>query len=115
MKIALTDARLPIVTVTGEIDHHNTESVKEVLDEALGKGEDIVLDLSDVIYMDTAGVSLLFSTVKTLLSVGRHMALVVADENVKYIIGVVGLPQIDNIRIYDSLDEAMLAMEQDIV
>ncbi|MDP2212166.1 MAG: anti-sigma factor antagonist [Candidatus Aquicultor sp.] len=115
MKIALTGARLPIVTVTGEIDHHNTHNVKEVLDEALGKGEDIVLDLSDVVYMDTAGVSLLFSTVKTLLSVGRHMALVVADENVRYIIGVVGLPQIDNIRIYDSLDEALLAMGQDAV
>lgn len=114
LKVTLTDGKLPVVTVSGEIDHYNTYNVKEVVDQAISKGNDLVMDLSEVVYMDTAGVGLLFAIVKTLLGGGRQLGLVLPDDNIRYIINIVGLTQINNMLIFDTLDEALTTMEESI-
>ncbi|HZD60252.1 MAG TPA: STAS domain-containing protein, partial [Anaerolineae bacterium] len=95
-------------------DHFNSYSVKEVVDKAISKGNSLIMDLSEVVYMDTAGVGLLFAIVKTLLAGGRQLGLVLSDDNVKYIIRIVGLTQINNTSIFDTLDEAIAAMEESV-
>ncbi|MBE0448053.1 MAG: STAS domain-containing protein [Actinobacteria bacterium] len=115
MKITLTDGKLPIVSISGEIDHYNAYSVKEIVDKAISKDNDLIIDLSEVVYIDTAGVGLLFAIVKTLLGVGRQLGLVLPDENIKYIINIVGLTQINNMLVFNTLEEALRVMESSTV
>lgn len=60
--LTLTPGRRPdgtaVLTVVGEIDMSNTESLAAALDNAPGP---LVLDLSEVEYLDSAGLSVLFS------------------------------------------------------
>ncbi|MFC8175341.1 STAS domain-containing protein [Streptomyces sp. NPDC057250] len=48
----------PVLTVVGEIDMSNTHSLAAALDGTPGP---LVLDLTDVEYLDSAGLSVLFS------------------------------------------------------
>jgi len=110
LRAKLIDDKLPVVSVAGEVDHYNSPSIKAVLDEAVGKGSDMIIDLSEVVYMDTAGIGLLFATVKSLLRVERQLGLVLGDDNVKYIVTIVGLTKISNLQIFETLEEAINAM-----
>ncbi|MEW5539022.1 STAS domain-containing protein [Streptomyces cyaneofuscatus] len=57
----LTASRRPdgttVLTAVGEIDMSNTQSLAAALDDAPGR---LVLDLTDVEYLDSAGLSVLF-------------------------------------------------------
>ncbi|MEW1906149.1 STAS domain-containing protein [Streptomyces sp. NPDC086147] len=60
--LTLTPGRRPdgtaVLTVVGEIDMSNTHSLAAALDDTPGP---LVLDLTDVEYLDSAGLSVLFS------------------------------------------------------
>ncbi|MFE9011909.1 anti-anti-sigma factor [Streptomyces sp. CS090A] len=59
--LTLTASRRPdgttVLTAVGEIDMSNAQSLATALDDAPGP---LVLDLSDVEYLDSAGLSVLF-------------------------------------------------------
>ncbi|MFF0261764.1 STAS domain-containing protein [Streptomyces microflavus] len=59
--LTLTASRRPdgttVLTAVGEIDMSNSQSLAAALDDAPGP---LVLDLSDVEYLDSAGLSVLF-------------------------------------------------------
>lgn len=49
------------IFISGDIDHHTAPSVREAIDDAIIVNEDatsVVLDFSDVTFMDSSGVGL---------------------------------------------------------
>ncbi|SNS10901.1 STAS domain-containing protein [Actinomadura mexicana] len=62
--LTLTTARRPdgraLVTAVGEIDMSNSGNLAAALDTAHGDAGKVVLDLSAVEYLDSAGLSVLF-------------------------------------------------------
>jgi anti-sigma B factor antagonist len=51
----------PVVTVVGEIDMSNADKFRAALDQAAAQGSRLVVDLTGVEYLDSAGVHALFA------------------------------------------------------
>ena len=47
------------MTVSGEVDHENCGELKAALDPIVGQGEDVVVDLRGITFMDSPGISCL--------------------------------------------------------
>jgi stage II sporulation protein AA (anti-sigma F factor antagonist) len=73
--------RALIVRLTGELDHHTAEEVRKRLDDAIEKGRaaHIVLNLKDLIFMDSSGLGVILGRYKQL--VGKGGKMVVCDVN----------------------------------
>lgn len=76
------DAEVVVATVTGEIDMSNASVLSERLaTPALNSVVGIVVDLSDVRYLDSAGMAELFDTTIAIAGRGQSMALVIPAES----------------------------------
>jgi anti-anti-sigma factor len=74
---------VPIASVRGEVDLSNAESVLEqCLEGAIrGSAPGLVLDLSDVTYIDSSGIRALFELVERLGALGKLVRAVVPEES----------------------------------
>ena len=67
--------------VDGEVDLSNVKHVESrVFDALAADGQGVVLDLSGTRYLDSSGVSLLFTIAQRSQDQGRHLRVVVTDE-----------------------------------
>lgn len=65
-----------VVTVRGEVDTYSVGGLRACLDELLAGGErHIVVDLSELAYIDSAGLGLLASTMRRLRQSGGDLVL----------------------------------------
>ncbi len=81
MKVSGSEEQV-LVDVTGEIDRSNAADLlgactAAVTNQALG----VVLDLTEVTYLDSAGVHLVFLLAKRLRSRGQRFGLIVTGES----------------------------------
>jgi anti-anti-sigma factor len=86
--------RIPIsvVRVAGEIDMSNVEDMREQLLGAATDASALVVDLSSVAYLDSAGVQLLFDLHRRLEADGQRIVVVVpADSTLSRILEVAKL------------------------
>jgi anti-anti-sigma factor len=109
----LADARFeiragqPVAIVTGEVDASNAERLGDrlydaVTNQALG----LVLDLTEVTYIDSAGVRLLFDLADRLERRQLTLHVVRADgSHVAEVLEIVSLDQVAS--SYDSVDDAL--------
>ncbi len=88
------------VRLSGEIDHHSARPVRETIDAAITKTapKELVLDFSEVTFMDSSGVGLVMGRYK--LSVQRGCKTIVAGlkERDKKIMLMSGLAKIVDFR-----------------
>ncbi len=55
-------SRVPVVRVEGEVDPHNAYSLQEAVQEVMGGGgSQVIIDLEDCTYIDSAGLAALFA------------------------------------------------------
>jgi anti-sigma B factor antagonist len=102
----------PLVGAHGDIDHNNCGSVEAALSNALDEGNVVVLlDLRDVSYIDSGGLSVLLSGVRRLRDSG-WLGVVGPNPNVRRLLEIVGLLVDPNFRVFDDLDEAEAAVAQ---
>ena len=72
--------RTLIGQVVGELDMSNAEAVGTAVTETMSPDtESVVLDLSDVAYLDSAGIYVIFGMRENLRARGHKLALVVPD------------------------------------
>lgn len=69
--------RLLVVRLFGEIDHHKAASLREELDNLIlsERPQRLVMDLSCVEFMDSAGLGLLMGRLRLMRELGGSMAL----------------------------------------
>ena len=66
--------------VVGELDMSNSEAVGTAVTETMSPGTDnVVLDLSEVEYLDSAGIYVIFGLRENLRARGHKLALVVPE------------------------------------
>jgi len=100
----------PLVEAHGDIDHNNCGSVEAALSKALDDGSSVVLlDLRDVTYIDSGGLSVLLSGVRRLRERG-WLGAVGPNVNVRRLLEIVGLLVDPNFRIFADLAEAEAAV-----
>lgn len=98
-------AQIPVIEAQGRIDSMNANELGEVLQHTLDhEGSQIVLDLSGVDYMSSAGVRELVSALKKARRNNGDMRIAQPTERVMDILEMSGLDTI--VQVYASRDEA---------
>lgn len=66
-----------IAIIEGEIDHHTSRILKDRIDSKfiIEPVKDLILDLSNVTFMDSAGIGLITGRMKKVTSVGGKMSI----------------------------------------
>lgn len=113
----VTSAQLlsvPLLEVRGEIDHGNAQFLTQAIEEPLERGEAVLLlDLSNVDYMDSGGVSVLLSTVRRLRNRG-WLGIINPNSNVRRLLEIVGLTVDHGFRLFPNVDEASEAVREHV-
>ncbi|MGI6123959.1 MAG: anti-sigma factor antagonist [Acetivibrionales bacterium] len=67
-----------IVTIEGDIDHHTSKILKERIDSKfiIEPVKDMILDLSRVTFMDSAGIGLIMGRRQRVSSVGGKLSII---------------------------------------
>jgi anti-sigma B factor antagonist len=95
-----------VVSVAGEIDVAAAPSLAAKLEEVVaGGGVDIVLDLSEVTFLDSSGLGVLVKYLKRVLGAGGQIRLVVTNRAVRQVIEITRLDTV--FAVYDDLDAAL--------
>lgn len=97
-----------VVDVAGEIDLHKSQAFQQGLLEVLQRGpKTLVVNLSDVGYMDSSGVASLVKLLSRTRKVGVKLALAGMNEKVRSIFEITRLDGV--FTMYDTEQEALEA------
>lgn len=95
-----------VVHVGGEIDVASADRLREQVAHLLAEGRtDLVVDLTDVSFMDSTGLGLLVGTLKRVRLAGGRLGLVVTSERILKVLRITGLTEV--FTIHDTLDAAL--------
>ena len=99
-----------VSTVTGEVDLSNATQICDAVGEATpNTALGVVLDLSRVDYLDSAGIHLIYRLRQNLRARGQTLMLVIpADSPVQGSLRLAGVTQ--HLSIAPSVDEALVAL-----
>ena len=96
LSISRTDhGERTVIRLGGEIDVYTAPLVREKLDEQIRKGRnDLVLDLTDVTFLDSTGLGVLVGRLKHARSTGGSLVLFGADARVLRVFSITGLDKV---------------------
>lgn len=99
-----------IVTVSGEIDHHTAEDIREKIDREYSRSnaKNIIFDFSGIQFMDSSGIGMIMGRFKNIENQGGKMAIVHVTPSVDRIFQLSGLYKI--IRSYGNMEEAVQSL-----
>lgn len=100
--------RADLVKVSGRVDHQTAPELEKVLRGLVDEGRhNIIVDLTDVPYISSAGLKALQATAKAARSgiIGGDLRLVGLKPNIKEIFDTIGFTQL--FKIYDDLLDAV--------
>ena len=98
--------RSNVLPLKGEIDLHVSPSVTALLDEAIGKKpKRLVVDLSAVTYIDSAGLAALIQAMQKVEGYGGKFVLAGLQETVRSIFEISRLDQV--FQIFPDADAAL--------
>lgn len=104
---------VPIIRVTGEVDHETARDLRESIDAAFAQGSPyLLLGLESCTYLDSGGVSALLDALRRVRPRG-WLGLVAPTTQVHRILTIVGITIDPHIRVFMGLDEARMALEPD--
>jgi anti-anti-sigma factor len=97
----------PLIYVKGELDHDTTGYLREMIDQELkGSTQVLILDFSELAYMDSGGLSLMFDAVQRFTDPG-WLGVVGANSGVGRLLEITGL--VDHPRFFLFADQRAAA------
>lgn len=85
----------PVLEITGDLDHHTAPELRKAVDSlTVAAGQLVVLDLADLDFCDSSGISALLSARSAAVEQGGHIALAAVPANTSRILGIVGLDRV---------------------
>ena len=98
MKFKVTeDENISTVFLNGEIDMDKTEGAKEIIFPLIDAGKNVNLNLSNVQYMDSSGISVLIESHQKALEKGTKLVIKDVRKSVLKVIMMAKLEQILNL------------------
>jgi stage II sporulation protein AA (anti-sigma F factor antagonist) len=96
-----------IVSLEKEIDHHNAKEIIRKLDRLieLNNIKTLVLDFSDVTFMDSSGIGVILGRYKNMKNMGGEIGIVNVNEHVNKLLKLSGIYRI--IKHFVSIEEAI--------
>ena len=100
-------ARQPhVVALAGEVDHHSSPALRRQLFEVMrDDGRDIVVDLSEVNFIDSTTLGVLLDVRRRLITANRVLSLVCSDRNILRLLELTAFDRL--FRVHPSLDDAL--------
>jgi stage II sporulation protein AA (anti-sigma F factor antagonist) len=97
-----------IVYLEGEIDHHTAEDIREYIDREYQKKKTkhLLVDLSQIGFMDSSGIGLLIGRYKKCHLSGGKMALLNVSAPLERLLTLSGIPKI--MPIYEDVEAALV-------
>ena len=103
---------VPLLEAWGDIDHNTCGPLESGMREALDGGADtILLDLSQVTYIDSSGLSVLLSAVRGLRDRG-WLGVIGPNANVRRLLEIVGLLVDPDFRVFADRQAATAALAE---
>ena len=102
----LPDATL--IRLEGEVDLTTAPLLEEAMQRAIDRGRDIILDLSDLTYIASSCLHVLFNGYERLNGRGKRILLAAPSPMVRRILEIVGLHRV--FALLPSLEEAWRAL-----
>ena len=93
----LPHGNVTTVFLDGEIDMDKTEAAKEVIFQHIDAGKEVHLNLSNVQYMDSSGISVLIESHQKAIEKGTKMIVKDVSKSVLKVIMMAKLEQILNL------------------
>ena len=94
-----------VVAFKGEIDLEFSADVRTVLLDCVGRGSDVVVDMSEVELIDSSGVASLLEAFQNARKKGRDFTLAAVGETVLRVLKLARLDTVFN--IVESLEEGL--------
>ena len=84
-----------------EVDHHTAKQVREEIDKAIfeKKPELLVLDFSDVRFMDSSGIGLIIGRCEVCRAIGAHVRIISLSPLLSRLVRLSGIEKIKNLSI----------------
>ncbi|GAA3463861.1 MULTISPECIES: STAS domain-containing protein [Saccharothrix] len=97
-----------VLRVSGELDHHTTERLREALDAVPASfATGIVLDLTDLTYCDSTGITELITAHQRTRAAGHSFDLVGLNPDLMHVFRIIGLDQVFS--FHPTVDQAVRA------
>ncbi|MFP4698038.1 MAG: anti-sigma F factor antagonist [Eubacteriales bacterium] len=99
-----------IVTLRGDLDHHNAKFVREKIDSLLKRNnlKNVIFDFANMDFMDSSGIGVIMGRYKNLQSVGGKVAVANVSPSIDRIFNISGLYKI--ISKCTSVNEALKSL-----
>lgn len=91
-----TTGEVLTVYLSGEIDHHSAKGMRNEIDSAIQYGMPslLILDFSDVSFMDSSGIGLVMGRYRLLQKTGSTLSIVNLPENIYKIMKLAGIERL---------------------
>jgi anti-sigma B factor antagonist len=96
-----------VVTFTGEVDLESSPAAREILLKCLESTGTVIVDLSEVTYIDSSGVASLVEALQAAKKNGSQFALAAVSEPTRRVLELARLDKV--FTLYDSVDEGLNA------
>jgi anti-sigma B factor antagonist len=100
-----------VVGVSGEVDVYAAPELRERLSEMLEDGRPVVVDLTEVGFLDSTGLGALVAARTSAAERGVTLPLVCTNQRILKLFTITGLDGV--FKIYDTVDEAVAALAED--
>lgn len=99
--------RFGIVHVCGEVDVSNVNDLRAAVRDAVNdSSEGLLIDLSDVCYMDSAGLAAIIAAYKQISMRGGKIALIVKNDTIRGLLDLIHLDMLPGLFILDDMNSA---------
>lgn len=97
-----------LITVAGELDFSTVADLHDVIRDTHFTPVGVVIDLSGVLYCDSAGITELVTVSQQARNAGSPLALAGLSDNLRRVFGIAGLHEI--FASYPTVDQAVGAL-----
>ena len=104
----LEPGQLPLARVSGEVDVYSAPALRDGLTELLASGSSVIVDLTEVGFLDSTGLGALVAARKVAEDNGAQLPLVCTKERILKLFTITGLDGV--FTIHESVDAAQQAL-----
>lgn len=100
--------KVPVITVTGEVDLHSAPRFKAAVNEAISVASEekcVVLDLTRVEFMDSTGLGVLIGRYRELKEAGGELRIVLQGGPIRHLLKMTGLEGVFD--VFETRDDAV--------
>ncbi len=96
-----------IVKLIGDLDHHGASQIREKIDAKIisANAKNLILDLSELKFMDSSGIGIIMGRYKTITSIGGKLFMVCPSKSINKLIRMCSIDKI--VPVKDTIEEIL--------